>query len=270
MVAPRTDADMTLDQIATGTTDPPSVEAGHRVAPARMVPVTLVQFPLIWGRNVSPFTLKLETWLKLAEIPYSVRATTNLAKAPKGQLPYIEDGLQAIGDSTLIIEHLKATRGIDPDAGLTPRQRAEALALQRLFEDHFYLILTYSRWLDPEGWEAVADGFFAALPLPLRITGRRVMRRRIARRLAASGLTRHSQNEIYAMGRADLTAASDFLADRPFFLGDALTTIDAVAFGFLANLLLVPVETELKRSLADYPNLVAWVEAMDAGLSVES
>ena len=142
--------------------------------------------------------------------------------------------------------------------------------MQRLFEDHFYLILTYSRWIDPEGWEAVADGFFATLPLPMRLAGRRVMRRRIARRLAAAGLTRHGRDEIYAMGRADLMAASDLLADRPFFLGDALTTIDAVAFGFLANVLLVPIETELKRSLADFPNLVAWVEAMDAGLSVES
>ncbi len=261
---------MTLDQIAPDVTERPPVGAECGSAPAPVAPVTLVQFPLIWGRNVSPFTLKLETWLKLAEIPYSIRATTNLAKAPKGKLPYIEDGLRAIGDSTLIIEHLKATRGIDPDAGLTPRQRAEALALQRLFEDHFYLVLTYSRWIDPEGWEAVADGFFAALPLPMRLAGRRVMRRRIARRLAASGLTRHSRDEIYAMGRADLAAASDLLGERSFFLGDALTTIDAVAFGFLANVLLVPVETELKRSLMDFPNLVAWVEAMDVGLSVES
>jgi glutathione S-transferase len=256
---------MIVEQAEARLAEPMPSDAGR----PELEPVTLVQFPPVWGRNVSPFTLKLETWLKLADIPYSVRATTNLAKAPKGKLPYIEDGLLAIGDSSLIIEHLKATRGIDPDAGLGERARAEALAMQRLFEDHFYFVLTYSRWLDPVGWEAVADGFFAGFPLPMRMVGRAVMRRRMAARLAAQGLTRHSAGEIYAMGRDDLAAAADFLGDKPFFLGESLTTLDAVAFGFLANVLLVPVETELKRSLYDFPNLVAWTEAMDAGLSGE-
>ena len=134
-------------------------DVGHHVDPsarAATAPVTLVQFPPVWGRNVSPFTLKLETWLKLAEIPYTVRHSTDLGKAPKRKLPFIEDGLVAIGDSSLIIEHLKATRGIDPDAGLSDRERAEALALQRMFEDHFYYVLMYSRWLDPEGWASVS------------------------------------------------------------------------------------------------------------------
>lgn len=260
---------MALEQ-AEGLLAERSLSEAAPPARAQPDPVTLVQFPLIWGRNVSPFTLKLETWLKLADIPYSVRATTSLAKAPKGKLPYIEDGLLALGDSTLIIEHLKATRGIDPDAGLSDRERAEALALQRLFEDHFYFVMTYSRWLDPVGWEAVADGFFAGFPLPMRTVGRIVMRRRMRSMLAAHGLTRHSGAEIYAMGRDDLAAVADFLGDKPFFLGDSLTTLDAVAFGFLANVLLVPIETELKRSLYDFPALVAWVEAMDAGLNAES
>ena len=57
---------------------------GHEVPP-----VTLVQFPPVWGRNVSPFSLKLESWLKLADIPYDVRDSTNIFKAPKGKLPYV-------------------------------------------------------------------------------------------------------------------------------------------------------------------------------------
>src|SRR5215204_1715227 len=79
-------------------------EAGGGVAP-----VTLVQFAPVWGRNVSPFSLKLEAWLRLADIPYEVRPARGLRKAPKGKLPYIveADG-SAVGDSTLIIEHLKA------------------------------------------------------------------------------------------------------------------------------------------------------------------
>src|SRR5215213_3908092 len=97
---------------------------------AAVAPVVVVQFPDIWGRNVSPFGLKLEAWLRLADIPYTVQPSTDLRKAPKGKLPYIRDDGRTIGDTTLIIEHLKATRGIDPDAGLDTRERAESLALQ--------------------------------------------------------------------------------------------------------------------------------------------
>jgi glutathione S-transferase len=237
-----------------------------RVAPA---PVTLVQFPPVWGRNVSPFTLKLECWLRLAEIPYSVRATTDLASAPRRKLPYIEDDGRVIGDSSLIIAHLKESRGIDPDAGLGERELAEALALQRLLEDHLYYVIAYSRWIDPDGWASVGEAFFESFPAVLRPPARLLVRRRMARLLHLQGLGRYSRDEVYAMGQADLRACAELLGDRPFFLGERLTTLDAIAFGFLANVLLVPVETELKRIAQALPNLVAWTEAMEAGLSAE-
>lgn len=230
-------------------------------------PVTLVQFPYVWGRNVSPFGLKLETWLKLASIPYDVRPSLARHQAPKGKFPYILDGGTPIADSSLIIQHLKRSRGIDPDTGLNVREQAEAVALQRLFEDHLYFVIVYSRWMDPEGFAAVGEGFFAAMPLPVRPFARGVMRSRIRRMLHLQGIGRHSRAEIYDMGVADLRAVADYLDDKPFLLGDRLTSIDAVAFGFLANILLVPVETDLKRLALGYPNLVAWVESMEAGLT---
>ena len=143
--------------------------AGPALRQQQVEPVTLVQFPPIWGRNVSPFGLKLEAWLTLANIPFDIRTTMRLDKAPKGKLPYIIDQGHAIGDTSLIIAHLKHTRGIDPDAGLTPAERAQGLALQRLFEEHLYFIIVYSRWIDEEGWPLVAEAFFAereAAPAP--------------------------------------------------------------------------------------------------------
>lgn len=47
--------------------------------------IRLHQFPPVFGRNVSPFTLKLETWLRLAGLPYEVIATRNPGRAPKGK-----------------------------------------------------------------------------------------------------------------------------------------------------------------------------------------
>ncbi len=233
-------------------------------------PVTLYQFPPIWGRNVSPFTLKLESWLRLAGVPYRVcDSFAGYRRAPKGKLPYIEDAGLQVADSSVIIDYLRHSRGIDLDAWLSGRQRAEALALQRLFEDHFYFILTYARWLDPEGWPTVKAGYFRRLPPGMRDAAALALRRRVRRTLHLQGLGRHSQAELYDMGRADLEAVTVFLGNGPFFFGERPATIDAVAYGFLANLLLVPVETELKRMGEALPNLRAWCEAMDACLAVE-
>jgi glutathione S-transferase len=228
--------------------------------------VRLVQFPPVWGRNVSPFTLKLETWLRLASIPFEIRFSRQLHKAPKGKLPYIQDGPLVIGDSTLIIEHLKRTRGIDPDATLTSRERAESVALQRLFEDHLYFAMVYSRWIDRDGWPVVADGFLHDIPTGVRGIVGRLLRERMRRMLRAQGMGRHKRHEVYELARADLEAASSLLGDRPFFMGDRLTSIDAVAYGFLANILLVPVETQLKEIAQGYPNLVTFCDSMEQGL----
>jgi glutathione S-transferase len=244
--------------------------AGPALRQQQVEPVTLVQFPPTWGRNVSPFGLKLEAWLTLANIPFDIRTTMRLDKAPKGKLPYIIDQGHAIGDTSLIIAHLKHTRGIDPDAGLTPAERAQGLALQRLFEEHLYFIIVYSRWIDEEGWPLVAEAFFESVRPPLRSVAQFWFRERVRKMLYMQGLGRHEPAEIYAMGRADLEAIAEHLGDKPFFLGDRITTIDAVAYGHLANILLTPLETELKRMLRELPVLEAWCEAMEQGLTREA
>jgi glutathione S-transferase len=226
--------------------------------------IKLYQFPPVWGRNVSPFTLKLETWLKLAGLSYEVVPVRNPGRGPKGKMPFIEDqDGQVIGDSSLIIEHLERTRGLDLNRGLAPIERVEALALQRLIEDHFYFILVYSRWCDADGWHAVAPAFFDFLPVGLRQIVPLLVRRRVRASLHHQGLGRHSRDELYDMAWADLEAMSIMLDNRPFFFGERPTTIDAVAYGFLANVLLVPVETELKRIAAQFSNLQGWTAAME-------
>ena len=76
-----------------------------------------------------------------------------------------------MADSTLIIEHLKATYGDPLDAWLSAEQRAVALAFQRLLEENLYWAVLYSRWMEPQGWAMTKDAFFGTLPLPLRWVG---------------------------------------------------------------------------------------------------
>ena len=231
--------------------------------------IKLYQYPSSWGMNVSPFTLKLETWLKLSHIEYQIIESHNPGKAPKGKLPYIEDedGTR-IGDSTLIIDHLKRTRQIDPDHELTERQRSDAISLQRLFEDHFYFIQVYSRWIDPVGWATVQPVFFNFLPWGIRELGSAFIRRQVRNALHQQGLGRHSQEELYALGRTDLRAISVTLGSRAYFFGDGPTTIDAIAYGFLANMYFVPVETKLKQIALEYDNLRLYCERLGSGLGM--
>jgi glutathione S-transferase len=181
--------------------------------------IRLHQFPPVFGRNVSPFTLKLETWLRLAGLPYQIVPTRNPGQGPKGKLPFIEDDDGTVlGDSSLIIAHLMRTRGIELDRELSREQRAQALALQRLVEDHFYFIGVWSRWMDPEGWQSFGPALFGSLAPPLRQIIAPFVRRQVRHSLHAQGLGRHSRTELYAMGRADLEALAVALERPPLLL----------------------------------------------------
>src|SRR4029453_11649674 len=91
-------------------------------------PIKLFQFPRMFAiPNLSPFCCKLETWLRIARIPYEVVNTPHQPQAQKGKLPFIEDADMRIGDTSLIVEHLAKTRRVDLDGHLNPSQRAIAL-----------------------------------------------------------------------------------------------------------------------------------------------
>lgn len=227
--------------------------------------IELYQFaPALGLPNASPFCMKLETYLRMAGLPYSTPRFTlkTLQSAPKGKLPYIRDGARTIADSSLIIDYLKSTYGDALDAWLTPSQRAQALAWQRLLEEHLYWAVLYTRWIEPEGWAMTRPAFFADLPAPLAWLVPPLARRGMARELHGHGMGRHSAAEIHALGCADITALAHFLADKPYVMGDAPCTLDAVAYGFLANLLWAPLESALYQHARTWPQLQSYCQRM--------
>jgi glutathione S-transferase len=82
----------------------------------------------------------------------------------------------------------------------------------------------------------------------------------ILKQLRGHGMGRHTEAEIYELGRQDPDSLSDHLGERPWFMGDTPTTLDASAFGLLANILFVPIESPLKAHLNTRANLVAFCE----------
>lgn len=223
--------------------------------------ITLYQFNDSWGLQPSPFCLKMGTWLRLSGLPYQVRRTVALSKAPTGKLPYIvtEDG-QAIGDSGLIVDHLTRTAGVAIDDGLSDESLAVATAITRLAEDHLYFIGLYFRWVDDAGWAVVKPAFFGAMPPPLRAIIPAMLRRGVRRMLWKQGLGRHGRDTLAEMARTDLNALATVLGDKPFLLGDQPRTVDAVLYGQLANIAYPPVESPLKEALLEFPPLVAYCD----------
>lgn len=225
--------------------------------------ITLYQFPPAFGLpNASPFCLKLELYLRMAELPYRNRYTLELHKTPKGKLPWIDDDGVAVADSGLIIDYLKGKYGDPLDRELTAVQRATSLAITRLFEEHLYWAVLYDRWIDEAGWALTRPGFFGGMPWPLRAIVPRVARRGIRAELHGHGMGRHTPEQIHELGVADIDALATLLGEQNCFLGSHASSVDAVATAFLANVLMVPLETPIKRAAVTHPNLVAYCERM--------
>ena len=231
--------------------------------------ITLCQFTTgpVWGVNPSPFCMKVESYLRLAGIPYRLRAALP-HKAPKGKLPFIieeggENDGRRIPDSGQILAHLEATRGAPLDGGLDSGQRALAHLVRRTCEESLFFVALYGRWIEPRGWAVLRSTLFAGLPPPLSWIIPPLIRRGLARDLRGQGTLRHSREEIYALGRADLDALAALLGDKPFFIAGRPTTADITAHAFLANILKPPFDTPLQAHARTLPALTAFTNRMD-------
>ncbi|MGH8751095.1 MAG: glutathione S-transferase family protein [Burkholderiales bacterium] len=227
--------------------------------------ITLYQFRPAFGLpNPSPFCMKVENYLRMAGLPYQSARNANHFKAPMGKLPYIEDNGKTIADSSFIIEYLQATYGDALDARLSPLEKAQARALQRLMEENLYWAAVYARWAEPSGWEITRREFFQPVPAWLRGLVSSMARRGVKKQMWGHGMGRHSAEEVYHIGNSDITTLADFLNDKSYFMGSEPSSIDAVAYAFLANLIWVPVESPLKQRALSYPQLEAYCRRMKA------
>jgi glutathione S-transferase len=210
-----------------------------------------------WGMpNMSPFCIKLESYLRMAKVPFEARAA-EMQKAPKGKIPYVSIDGQLMGDSQLVIEHLEKKNGAPLDGWLDDAQRATGHAVRRMFDEGYYFVGIYNRWVSDDGWALMEPEFKKLLPGPLKvITG--LIRKRVRKQIHLQGTGRHSHDEIMAIGKADFAALSSLLGDRAFLFGDRPSTFDCSAFGFLEATLGFPLESEVRRFALGQTNLVRY------------
>ena len=92
--------------------------------------ITLCKFGAHFGLpDASAFCVKAEILLKMAGLKYEVDLDS-FKNAPKGKLPYINDGGKTVGDSTFIRLHIEEKYGLILMPGWMPG-RQELLGRQK-------------------------------------------------------------------------------------------------------------------------------------------
>ena len=226
--------------------------------------IRLFVFPpsLAGTPNPGPFCIKLETALRLAGVAYETCYEPRPDKGPKGKMPFVEIDGERMGDSMFILDHLKKTEGIDLDAHLSPREKAQSHALQRMIEERLNFVLGYSRWLEPENWEKYRPVLFGKMPWPLGHFIPQIVQRQVRKAYEGQGMLRHERDEIYALGVADLATIAEILGDQLYLFGDRPSTADATAYGFLVSIIGPDLESPLKDAALGHTNLVRYCERM--------
>lgn len=225
--------------------------------------LALYSYPELFGvADNNPFGLKVFAFLKLAGLPFRHEHILDASKAPRGQLPYLVDGAETIGDSDAIIAHLTARHGVTIDDGLTPAQRDLHLLVRRMLDD-LYWAMSYSRWKDDRFWPLFRDALLHTHP-ELTAEALEAARAYNFQRYHYQGIGRYEPDEAYARGIGELGVLADLLPDAGFFFGDEPTGIDAAIYGFTANIHFYRIDTPLKAFLVSRPNLVRHCETMHA------
>lgn len=232
-------------------------------------PLQLHTTPPLWGMpSISPACSKLETWFRMAGVEYE-KPPLAFQEAPKGKIPFVVIGGERMGDSTLIIEHMRETRGIDLDAPLSPRERAISMAFRRMLKENTYWAIIRHRYFVDENWEqyrGIVGGLLApGAPDEMKAQVAEGIKAGADSDARGQGYGRHTLEEAKVLYRHDLQAVSDLLGDNEWMMGhDTPTVLDATAFAYVGSFACAPFDDDMGRFAKGLTNLVAHCDRMRA------
>jgi glutathione S-transferase len=217
--------------------------------------LTLYSYPTLFGvADNNGYGLKVYAFLKLAGVPFEHEHIFDASKAPRGQLPYIDDDGDIIGDSGAIIAHVNRKYGVTMDDGLADAQRDTDLLVSRLLDD-LYWVMSYSRWKDERYWKQFRDALLHEHP-QLTAESLAAAKEFNAKRYHFQGIGRYEPDDAMARGVADLQVLANLIPETGFVHGPAPTSVDAAIYGFIANIYFYDIDTPLKKFVVAHENLV--------------
>lgn len=227
--------------------------------------ITVYGYVPAWGiQDISPYVTKLCNYLTFTGLEFEHK-TQDLATldtdSPHGKLPYIvdSDGTK-VGDSNTIIAYLKDKYGNPLDEDLSAAELANALAWNRLLEEHLYWSgVIEPRWRHDSGWETYIPYIVQGAEVtPEMRAGLDGFRARIMAEFDGQGMGRRSPEVVFEFFKADIDAISAYLADKEYFLGNKIHSIDASVYSSLRHVTDQPHKwlgtgyTDTKANLVDY------------------
>jgi glutathione S-transferase len=227
--------------------------------------LTLYSYPTLFGvADNNAYGLKVFAFLKLAGVPFRHEHIFDASAAPHGQLPYIEDGEDKVGDSQTILAYVTQKYRVTMDQALTQQQRDTDLMLTRMLDD-LYWVMSYSRWQDERYWPAFRD---ALLREHARLTEADLIKAKEfnAKRYYFQGIGRYAPDEAMARGLADLRVLANLLPRDGYLHGDKPCSIDAGIYGFIANIYFYDIPTPLKDFVSAHDNIVRHCKAIHAAI----
>jgi glutathione S-transferase len=223
--------------------------------------ITLYSYPELFDvADNNGYGLKVFAFLRLAGVPFTHEHIFDASKAPRGQLPYIVDDGETVGDSETIIAHVTAKYRLTIDAALTPAQRDTNLMVTRMLDD-LYWVMSYSRWKDERYWPAFRDALLTQHP-SLTEAGLLKARDFNFQRYHYQGIGRYAPDAAMARGLADLALLAHLIPADGYVHGGKPTAIDAGIYGFIANIYFFDIDTPLKQFVAAHGNIVRHCRAV--------
>ncbi|KAG9280552.1 hypothetical protein AMEX_G3279 [Astyanax mexicanus] len=183
--------------------------------------------------SLSPFCLKMETYLRMADLPYQNYFDGKLS--PQGKMPWVEYNQEQVCGSEFIIDFLEEKLGVNLNSSLSPEERAVSRAVTKMVEEHFYWTIAYCQWVDnveeTKSMLAVSGPLSELLKwIMSHMTGGLVKRE-----MYGHGIGRFSKDEVYALMEKDMRTLATLLGDKKYIMGPTVSTVDAAVFGHLAQ-----------------------------------
>ncbi|XP_040282764.1 failed axon connections homolog [Bufo bufo] len=183
--------------------------------------------------SLSPFCLKMETYLRMADLPYQNYFDGKLS--PQGKMPWIEYNHTRVSGTEFIIDFLEEKLGINLNKNLNPHERAVSRAVTKMVEEHFYWTLAYCQWVD----NLHETQKMISIPGPLSDLLKWILchltKGIVKREMYGQGIGRFSEEEIYRLMEKDMRSLAGLLGDKKYLMGPKFSTLDATVFGHLAQ-----------------------------------
>ena len=226
--------------------------------------IKLYGFMPAWGlEDASPYVTKARTLFKMAGIPYESKMA-DLESVSKHKAPYIElENGDIVQDSTFIRKYLES-QGAHFGANYSARELAFGYAMERLCENHLNWVLSHDRWLKDDNFDKGPKIFFMNAPEEVRDNIIKDVRERIQAGQIAHGISRHSDDEVFELGKMDVDAISNAMGENDFILGREPCGYDASIFATLAGISTPYFDCPTGAYVRDNRALMAYIARMQA------